>query len=1355
MNKIQNDLVNSETSLQLKMQEDNDIREKHKVPLHHSEGQNQHRVSTLVPIWALAHTHQIDHSTKATGVSTRRATTRPNPLQFSDTGSPYESPQIKTSYLQRSSTIPRNNTSSNMNNIARQQRPPRSSFNRYLHDGDDAVSEYDGTKTWIRSGNKWMITHSANRLASNANQSSSRTSNTAQKEASSPTDKLNPTAVSSYQKEGTDSTSPTNRLSELNKDSLTAINARWNTNFDSASNISSFAGSSATGLYTRQRMTMTPGGFPYMPALHLVRKKNFSSSGGISSASGISGAATSVGGLAEKRFQNSYLMNAKAVTGKSPTSEKKSKAEHRLNKAITNAVLERQRSGYDSEREERLREWKENFVQKYIGDENDLNNTYHRLLQNKTIDSDYDSDSNRNTLGLKERKELQHRGPKSRNGSPRNRRRPYGLDTTSPTITPSSSGLTNNIYSPLSPNDQSSPDLFSKDTFEDNDSTNYFHRMREWKEKQYNDHGASFRPLPTQVELSAESTSASRSLDYDRTGYDSDLSRESREQRLQEWKEKFAFGTLPKKGADRSESMTVGIGDIMADPLNSWSDQETDQLDTIHFSSKRTSRRGKEIPGGGLFPVTSPQRKNTRSRNTKPSVSQSRSGVNGHLPPTSPPKNSSMDDVATPQRVNISPREESDASKEQPKTESISMMKAAKFLLGLSPDSSSDEGPIVPTGNCLSTALDIHSPCRVLPSLPNNGQNGKQSEQENDLPGSDTMQAPMNLWRRTSSQHEGRENQFYPIGETPLNSMQSSDMDLPSWDNCLFVKAEGARTGRISISKTHLFFIFEDELSDAILTRYGWNREQVDDLLLDSEGPSSRAATPVNVPLDQSGHEEGIELVGSDESTVKFMDLIEDGFKDSDYHCNVNLEREKENLISHAESSGNVDSNHSSNGSSTTFSTALRNKSIVVNNIDNAPSFVTEAPFDRNFLHEIPPIALSSSSLESCSVEEMERTSIDANRTTSFGMASNEEVVNDCIIRAFNEEASMRMQQDELTASQSITQKSLKNTDPEDVRSLYKNDTNVSSFSEIDMEINPDQERTMYIADDLETKQKYIGIRWPLRKLSEVFDRRYMTKEVGVEIFAPSTSQLTTSTLRQATTASTSTFGGHTMDEVEVPLGPLSNTSLYLVIPGFDNRFSSRLRRRKISRRDVFIETLKYYASQLNDAFWLRSPRYQSKWEWLRNMKGDPLNALTRAWRRGYVSNYDYLMRLNAISGRSFHDPGSYPIMPWVLSNYHSDSIPDLADPRNYRDLSKPMGALYEERLSKFQEKYSMLCSIPDTAIPPFMYGSHYSNTGGVVLHYLVRKRPFAGLHRQLQVSVGIFCVLGISFQCRKTQIDF
>lgn len=58
------------------------------------------------------------------------------------------------------------------------------------------------------------------------------------------------------------------------------------------------------------------------------------------------------------------------------------------------------------------------------------------------------------------------------------------------------------------------------------------------------------------------------------------------------------------------------------------------------------------------------------------------------------------------------------------------------------------------------------------------------------------------------------------------------------------------------------------------------------------------------------------------------------------------------------------------------------------------------------------------------------------------------------------------------------------------------------------------------------------------------------------------------------------------------------------------------------------------------------------------------------------------------------------------------------------------MGALNPDRLEDFIERFN---TFADPSIPPFMYGSHYSTNAGVVLHFLVRLHPFAGLHRQLQ----------------------
>ena len=110
------------------------------------------------------------------------------------------------------------------------------------------------------------------------------------------------------------------------------------------------------------------------------------------------------------------------------------------------------------------------------------------------------------------------------------------------------------------------------------------------------------------------------------------------------------------------------------------------------------------------------------------------------------------------------------------------------------------------------------------------------------------------------------------------------------------------------------------------------------------------------------------------------------------------------------------------------------------------------------------------------------------------------------------------------------------------------------------------------------------------------------------------------------------------------------------------------------------------------------------------------------------MSNFEYLMKLNMAAGRTYNDIQQYPVFPWVLSDYTSASI-DLSKEEVFRDLSKPIGALNEERLEGFLERYH---AMEGGDIPPFMYGSHYSNVG-TVLNFLVRMEPFAELAARLQ----------------------
>ena len=135
------------------------------------------------------------------------------------------------------------------------------------------------------------------------------------------------------------------------------------------------------------------------------------------------------------------------------------------------------------------------------------------------------------------------------------------------------------------------------------------------------------------------------------------------------------------------------------------------------------------------------------------------------------------------------------------------------------------------------------------------------------------------------------------------------------------------------------------------------------------------------------------------------------------------------------------------------------------------------------------------------------------------------------------------------------------------------------------------------------------------------------------------------------------------------------------------------------------------------------------QWPGMSNSRLIAQCGITKLWQDGSLSNFEYLMALNTLAGRSYNDLTQYPVFPWVLADYQSEVL-DLADPKCFRDLSKPIGALNPERLEEFRERFA---SFEDPHIPKFLYGSHYSTCAGVVLYFLLRLEPFTQLHINTQ----------------------
>jgi WD40 repeat protein len=196
--------------------------------------------------------------------------------------------------------------------------------------------------------------------------------------------------------------------------------------------------------------------------------------------------------------------------------------------------------------------------------------------------------------------------------------------------------------------------------------------------------------------------------------------------------------------------------------------------------------------------------------------------------------------------------------------------------------------------------------------------------------------------------------------------------------------------------------------------------------------------------------------------------------------------------------------------------------------------------------------------------------------------------------------------------------------------------------------------------------------RWRLNRLTEVHERRYMLRTQALELFFADTHEL------------------------------------------FINFCGG------VKVRDKFVDKLRQCKTPL-----LTLPRNLSP----KAVFKTRFTGLTQQWQQRKISNFEYLMQLNIIAGRTYNDVSQYPVFPWIIADYSSDEL-DLNDPKSFRDLTKPVGALNPDRLLQLLERYHDLDGLPEEE--RFLYGSHYSSPGAV-LHFLIRQEPFTTMAIELQ----------------------
>ena len=120
-------------------------------------------------------------------------------------------------------------------------------------------------------------------------------------------------------------------------------------------------------------------------------------------------------------------------------------------------------------------------------------------------------------------------------------------------------------------------------------------------------------------------------------------------------------------------------------------------------------------------------------------------------------------------------------------------------------------------------------------------------------------------------------------------------------------------------------------------------------------------------------------------------------------------------------------------------------------------------------------------------------------------------------------------------------------------------------------------------------------------------------------------------------------------------------------------------------------------------------------------------------YKKGEITNYEYLLNLNKLSTRTFNDWSQYPVFPWIITNIaklvngdkinfqqnqeeeaEEEQINDMRD-MNY-PISMQSSSKREIEIDKFIE------DIKNTKFPSHL-GTHYS-TSSYIFYYLMRNSP-------------------------------
>ena len=119
------------------------------------------------------------------------------------------------------------------------------------------------------------------------------------------------------------------------------------------------------------------------------------------------------------------------------------------------------------------------------------------------------------------------------------------------------------------------------------------------------------------------------------------------------------------------------------------------------------------------------------------------------------------------------------------------------------------------------------------------------------------------------------------------------------------------------------------------------------------------------------------------------------------------------------------------------------------------------------------------------------------------------------------------------------------------------------------------------------------------------------------------------------------------------------------------------------------------------------------------------LSEVCEFWTKNKISNFDYIMLLNILSGRSLNNLSQYFIFPRLLNDFNH-TILNWISSSIYRDLSYSILGSEPLNREEVKNKYNT------TEVDRYHSGTFYS-TYAFVAYFLIRQRPFSEISLEIQ----------------------